>query len=96
MERGVDEHRFLGDIDLVADKLPDHRREVLVKVPNALDDLNERRIQPDGPAAARSLDAVVPLQTFADEGGAFDIAGLPGEDEQLTVLIERLTTGSFP
>lgn len=31
MERRIDEHRLLGDVDIVADELPVHGREVLVE-----------------------------------------------------------------
>lgn len=67
----LDEHRVLGDVDLVADELSDHGREVFVQIAGALDDFDQRGIQPDAPAPARSLNAVAALQAFADETDTF-------------------------
>jgi len=90
MKRRIDEHRLFGDVDFIADELAEHGRKVFLDVALASEHFDQRRIQPDAKATARSFDSVVSFQALSDKSRALHIPRLPGEDKELAVLVERL------
>jgi len=94
MQRRVDQHRQLGDIDAVANELAIHGREVSFGVTLAVQHVDQRGIQPHADATGRRCNASAVLCTLANDGRSLDVARLAREHEQFAVLVQRLAAGT--
>ena len=90
VQRGVDQHWLLGDVNVEACELPHHRWQVFLDGTSALDDLDHGRIQPQGGLPGGGDDAIAALLALADEGRRLHVSGLQGIDELLAELVDRL------
>src|SRR2546428_5727500 len=88
-ERGVDQHRILRDVEPIALKLADHRREVLLQRAGPVLEIQQRRVQPDADPPRDGADAAA-LFAFADDRGGDYVARVQLVHEPLALGVDQM------
>src|SRR5438128_1322622 len=89
VERGIDQHRILRDVEPIALKLADHRREVLLQRAGPVREIQQRCVQPDADPPRDGADAAA-FFAFADDRGGDYVARVQLVHEPLALGVDQM------
>src|SRR4030042_3987487 len=87
MQRGVDKHRLLGDINIVATELPNHSWQFPRNASLTANHIDHRRIKPNPKLSCWSSHSFLTLMTFTHPPSRHPLSRLQRHDELLPLHV---------